>query len=100
MTHDYKRNATTTLFAALNVLDGGMIGRCMQCHRHDDFIRFPDPIGRGVPVGKLIHAIIENYAIHKYPKVKAWLVRYARWTLHFTRTPASWLNAVGAVSPK
>jgi transposase len=94
MTHDYIRNGTTTLFAALNVLDGKVIGRCMQQHRHQEFIRFLNTVEAAVPVGKLIHAIADNYATHKHPKVREWLVRHPRWTFHFTPTSASWLNAV------
>ncbi len=94
MTHDYKRNGTTTLFAALNVLDGTVIGRNMQRHRHQEFIRFLNEIERSIPAGKVIHAIVDNYAAHKHPKVWAWLHRHPRWTLHFTPTSCSWLNAV------
>jgi transposase len=94
MTHDYKRHGTTTLFAALNVLDGTVIGRCMQQHRHEEFIRFLNDVERAVPAGKLVEAIVDNYATHKHPKVKAWLERHPRWTFHFTPTSGSWLNAV------
>ena len=94
MTHDYKRHGTTTLFAALNILDGAVIGRCMQQHRHQEFIRFLNAIERDVPAGKLIHAILDNYGTHKHPKVRAWLERHPRWVFHFTPTSASWLNAV------
>ena len=94
MTHDYKRHGTTTLFAALNVLDGAVIGRCMQRHRHQEFIRFLNAIEATVPAGKLIRAIADNYATHKHPKVRAWLTRHPRWAFHFTPTSASWLNAV------
>jgi transposase len=94
MTHDYKRHGTTTLFAALNVLDGRVLGRCMQRHRHQEFIRFLNAIEAEVPAGKLVHAIVDNYAVHKHPKVRAWLARHQRWTFHFTPTSASWLNAV------
>jgi transposase len=94
MTHDYKRHGTTTLFAALNVLDGSVIGRCMQRHRHQEFIRFLSQVEAKVPAGKVIHAIVDNYATHKHPKVRAWLARHPRWTFHFTPTSASWLNAV------
>src|SRR6201988_4148275 len=94
MTHDYKRHGTTTLFAALNVLDGTIIGRCMQRHRHQEFIRFLNAIEREVPARKLIHAIADNYATHKHPKVRAWLARHPRWTFHFTPTSCSWANAV------
>jgi transposase len=91
MTHDYNRHGTTTLFAALNVLDGRVIGRCMQ---HAEFIRCLNDIERAVPAGKLIEAVVDNYATHKHPKVKAWLERHPRWTFHFTPTSGSWLNAV------
>ena len=94
MTHDYKRHGTTTLFAALNVLDGTVIGRNMQRHRHQELIRFLNAIERQVPAGKAIHAIVDNYATHKHPKVRAWLARHPRWTFHFTPTSASWLNAI------
>ena len=94
MTHDYKRHGTTTLFAALNVLDGSVIGQCMQKHRHQEFIRFLNAIEARVPSGKVIHVILDNYAVHKHPKVIAWLVRHPRFTFHFTPTSASWLNAV------
>jgi len=94
MTHDYKRNGTTTLFAALNVLDGTVIGRCMQRHRHEEFIRFLNAVERDVPAGKLIEAVVDNYATHKHPKVKEWLARHPRWSFHFTPTSGSWLNAV------
>ena len=94
MTHDYVRHGTTTLFAALNVLDGTVLGRCMQRHRHQEFIRFLNAVEAAVPAGKLIHAILDNYAAHKHPKVWAWLARHPRWTFHFTPTSCSWLNAV------
>jgi transposase len=94
MTHDYIRNGTTTLFAALNVLEGGVIGRCMQHHRHQEFIRFLNAVEAEVPAGKLVHAIMDNYTTHKHPKVMAWLERHPRWVFHFTPTSASWLNAV------
>jgi transposase len=94
MTHDYKRNGTTTLFAALNVLDGKVIGRCMNRHRHQEFIRFLNAIEAKVPARKKIHAIADNYATHKHPEVRQWLAEHPRWTFHFTPTSASWLNAV------
>jgi transposase len=94
MTHDYKRNGTTTLFAALNVLDGTVLGRCMQRHRHQEFLRFLNAVEAAVPAGKLIHAIMDNYGTHKHPKIMAWLRRHPRWTFHFTPTSGSWLNAV------
>jgi transposase len=94
MTHDYKRHGTTSLFAALNVLDGTVIGRNMQRHRHQEFIRFLNAVEAQVAARKEIHAIVDNYAVHKHPKVRQWLARHARWTFHFTPTSASWLNAV------
>jgi transposase len=100
MTHDYKRNGITTLFAALNVLDGTVIGRCMQRHRHQEFIRFLNAVEAEVPAGKLIHAIVDNYAAHKHPKVLQWRLRHPRWTFHFTPTSASWINAVEGVFAK
>jgi transposase len=94
MTHDYKRNGTTTLFAALNILDGTVIGSNMQRHRHQEFIRFLNTIEAQVPKRKKIHAIVDNYATHKHPNVRKWLAQHPRWTFHFTPTSASWLNAV------
>jgi transposase len=94
MTHDYLRHGTTTLFAALNVLDGTVLGRCMQRHRHQEFIRFLNAVEAAVPAGKLVHVILDNYATHKHPKVIAWLGRHPRWTFHYTPTSGSWLNAV------
>ena len=94
MTHDYIRNGTTTLFAALNVLDGSVIGQCMARHRHQEFIRFLNRVETAVPAGKLIHAILDNYAVHKHPRVRNWLGRHPRWTFHFTPTSCSWANAV------
>ena len=94
MTHDYKRHGTTTLFAALNILDGTVLGRCMQRHRHQEFIRFLNAIEAAVPAGKVVHVILDNYAAHKHPKVIAWLGRHPRFTFHFTPTSCSWLNAV------
>jgi transposase len=94
MTHDYERHGTTTLFAALNVLDGTMLGRCMQRHRHQEFVRFLNAVESAVPAGKLVHAILDNYGTHKHPKVMTWLQRHPRWTFHYTPTSGSWLNAV------
>jgi transposase len=94
MTHDYKRHGTTTLFAALNVIDGTVVGRNMQRHRHQEFIRFLNTIERDIPAGKVLHVILDNYAAHKHAKVRAWLERHPRWTFHFTPTSSSWLNAV------
>ena len=94
MTHDYKRHGVTTLFAALNVLDGTVVGRCMPRHTHQEFIKFLAAIERAVPAGKIIHAIADNYAAHKHPKVREWLAGHPRWVFHFTPTSASWMNAV------
>jgi transposase len=94
MTHDYERHGTTTLFAALNVLDGTVLGRCMQRHRHQEFLRFLNAVEAAVPAGRLVHCILDNYGTHKHPKVLAWLERHPRWTFHFTPTSGSWLNAV------
>ncbi len=94
LTHDYKRNGTTTLFAALNILDGTVIGRNMQRHRHQEFLCFLNAIEREVPAGKTVHVILDNYAAHKHAKVRKWLDRHPRWSFHFTPTSCSWLNAV------
>jgi transposase len=94
MTHDYKRHGTTTLFAALNILDGTVTGRNMQRHRHQEFIRFLNTLERDIPAGKAVHVILDNYAAHKHSKVSEWLARHPRWTFHFTPTSSSWLNAV------
>jgi len=94
MTHDYKRHGTTTLFAALDVLEGTVIGRNMQRHRHQEFIRFLNTIEAELPAGKLVHVILDNYAVHKHPKVRRWLDRHQRFTFHFVPTSCSWLNAV------
>src|SRR5438477_11287035 len=87
MTHDYKRNGTTTLFAALDVLDGKVIGRCMQRHRHQEFIRFLNAIEAEIPAGKIIHVILDNYGPHKHPKTRASLARHPRFVFHYTRPP-------------
>jgi transposase len=100
MTHDYKRNGTTTLFAALDILDGKVIGRCMQRHRHQEFIRFLNAVEREVPAGKAVHVVLDNYATHKHPRVKAWLQRHQRFTFHFTPTSCSWANAVEGLFAK
>ncbi len=94
MTHDYKRHGTTTLFVALDVLEGKVIGRCMHRHRHQEFIRFLNAIEAQVPAGKIVHVILDNYAAHKHPKVRLWLARHSRFIFHFTPTSCSWLNAV------
>ncbi len=97
MTHDDKRNGTTTLFAALNILDGKVVGRCMPRHTHKEFIKFLNAVERAVPAGKIIHAICDNHATHKHKTVREWLERHRRWTFHLTPTSASWLNAVEGV---
>ena len=94
MTHDDKRHGTTTLFAALNVLEGPLIGRCMARHRHQAFIRFLKAIEATVPAGKVVHVILDNYGTHKHPKVRAWLARHPRFAFPFTPTSCSWLNAI------
>ena len=94
MTHDYKRHGTTTLFAALNTLDGSVIARCDQRHRHTEWLTFLRQIDRETPKGKELHLICDNYATHKHPKVKEWLEKHPRFTIHFTPTSASWLNMV------
>jgi hypothetical protein len=94
MTNDYKRNGTTTLFAALDILHGTVVGRCMSHHRHQEFIKFLNAVERAVPAGKVIHAVVDNYATHKHSKVLEWLADNPRWTFHFTPTSGSWLNAV------
>ena len=93
-THDYRRNGTTTLFAALNVLEGTVIGECMARHRHQEFLRFLRTINRETPPELTLHLIVDNYGTHKHPRVKAWLAKHRRVHLHFTPTSASWLNLV------
>jgi len=93
MTHDYKRNGTTTLVAALNVLEGTVAGRNMARHRHQEFIRFLNALEREIPAGKAVHAILDNVSSHRTPEVRRWLARHSRWTFHFTPTSSSWLNA-------
>lgn len=94
MTHDYKRHGTTTLFAALNVLDGTVIGQCQQRHTHVEWLKFLRQIDRETPKGKTLHLIADNYATHKHPVVQAWLAKHPRFHMHFTPTSASWLNMV------
>jgi transposase len=94
MTHDYKRNGTTTLFAALNMLDGKVIGACMPRHRHREFLRFLKQIDQRTPADLDLHLIVDNYATHKTAAVKRWLKAHSRFYLHFTPTSASWLNMV------
>lgn len=94
MTHDYKRNGTTTLFAALNALDGTVISLCQQRHRHQEWIRFLRLVDEATPPAQALHLIVDNYATHKHPKVQRWLQRHPRFHMHFTPTSASWLNMV------
>ncbi len=94
MTHDYKRNGTTTLFAALNVLDGQVIGQCQQRHTHAEWLKFLRKIDRETPKDKTLHLIADNYATHKHPVVQEWLNKHPRFHMHFTPTSASWLNMV------
>jgi transposase len=94
MTHDYKRHGTTTLFAALNTLDGKVIGDCMPRHRHQEFIRFLKKIDTETPTGLDLHLIVDNYGTHKHPRVRSWLRRHPRFHLHFLPTSSSWLNLV------
>jgi transposase len=94
MTHDYKRNGTTTLFAALDVLTGSVTGQCLPRHRHVEFLAFLKTIDREVPKGLKVHLILDNYATHKHPNVKTWLAKHPRVELHFTPTSSSWLNMV------
>ncbi|HUZ95638.1 MAG TPA: IS630 family transposase [Edaphobacter sp.] len=94
MTHDYKRNGTATLFAALNTLDGTVISMCDDRHRHQEWIRFLRVLDDVTPSDKAIHLIQDNYATHKHPKVRKWLARHPRFHAHFTPTSSSWLNMV------
>lgn len=94
MTHDYKRNGTTTLFAALNTLDGSVIGQCLPRHRHQEFLRFLGTIDCQTPKDLNLHLILDNYATHNHPKVKAWLTKHPRFIFHFVPTSSSWLNMV------
>ena len=94
VTHDYYRHGTTTLFAALNVLDGAVITQCKPRHRHQEFVAFLNHLDHSVPADLEVHLIVDNYATHKHPRVKAWLARHRRFHIHFTPTYASWLNQV------
>lgn len=94
MTHDYKRNGTATLFAALNTLDGTVISMCDDRHRHQEWLRFLKVIDDLTPSNKTLHLILDNYATHKHPKVQKWLTRHPRFHIHFTPTSSSWLNMV------
>jgi len=94
VTHDYKRHGVTTLFAALDVLEGKVIGQCMKRHRHQEFIRFLNVIDARVSKKKTVHVIVDNYATHKHPDVMEWIEKHPRFAFHFTPTSASWLNAI------
>jgi len=94
MTHDYKRNGTTTLFAALEMVEGKLIGTCMSRHRHQEWIKFLKLIDQQTPEGLDLHLIVDNYNTHKHAKVKAWLKRHRRFHIHFIPTSSSWLNLV------
>jgi len=94
MTHDYKRHGTTTLFAAMSTLDGSVISRCEQRHRHTEWLAFLKQIDRETPKEKSLHLICDNYSTHKHPVVTAWLEKHPRFHMHFTPTSASWLNMV------
>src|SRR3989442_4576854 len=94
MTHDYKRNGTTTLFAALDILEGTVIGECMDRHRHQEFLRFMNRVDRETPADLDVHCIVDNYGTHKHPAVKRWLKRHPRFQMHFIPTSSSWLNLV------
>ena len=94
MTHDYKRHGTTTLFAALDVLTGKVIGSCKKRHRHEEFLAFLKQVDRATPEGLDLHVVLDNYATHKHPNVKVWLERHPRFKLHFIPTSCSWLNLI------
>lgn len=94
MTHDYQRHGTTTLFAALQMADGKIIGQCMNRHRHQEWIKFLQLIDQQTPAELDLHLIVDNYATHKHPKVKAWLKKHRRFHVHFIPTSSSWLNLI------
>ncbi len=94
MTHDYKRNGTTTLFAAIDMTEGRLIGTCMQKHRHQEWIKFLNLIDTETPPDLDLHLVVDNYATHKHPKVKSWLKRHRRFHVHFIPTSSSWLNLI------
>jgi len=94
MTHDYKRNGTTTLFAALNLLDGKVIGQCSSRHRHQEFLKFLRRLDREFPGDQELHLVVDNYGTHKTPEVQTWLKRHRRFVPHFIPTSSSWLNLV------
>jgi transposase len=93
-THDYKRHGTTTLFAALQVVEGRVIGECYSRHRHQEFLRFLRRLDEEFPAGKTLHLILDNYGTHRHPKVRQWLAKHPRFVLHFIPTSSSWLNLV------
>lgn len=94
MTHDYKRHGTTTLFAALNTMDGQVMATCMERHRHQEWLKFLRLIDRRTPADKQLHLIVDNYATHKHPTIQRWAARHQRFHFHFTPTSSSWLNMV------
>ncbi len=94
MTHDYERHGTTSLFAALNVLDGKVIGGCYPRHRHEEFLNFLRMIDRRTPPGLDLHLIVDNYGTHTHENVRQWIAKHPRFNLHFTPTGSSWLNLV------
>ncbi len=104
MTHDDKRHGTTTLFAALSVLDGKVVGQCHARHRHQEFLKFLRQLDREFPGDRALHLVLDNYGTHKTPQVQAWLKRHRRFVLHFIPTSSSWLNLVerwfGALTQK
>jgi len=104
LTHDYKRNGTTTLFAALSVLDGKVVGQCQSRHRHQEFLKFLRCLDREFAGKQALHLILDNYGTHKTPQVQAWLKQHRRFVLHFIPTSSSWLNLVerwfGALTQK
>jgi len=94
MTHDYKRNGTTTLFAALEVLEGRVVGQCFQRHRHQEFLRFLRRLDTEFPGKTPLHLVMDNYGTHKHPTVQAWMKKHPRFVAHFVPTSSSWLNLV------
>jgi transposase len=93
-THDYQRHGTTTLFAALNVLEGTVIGECQPRHRHQEFLGFLDRIDKSIDSTLAVHLVLDNYGTHKHPEVKKWLAERPRYHVHFTPTSSSWLNQI------
>jgi len=94
MTHDYKRNGTTTLFAALEILQGRVVGQCYERHRHQEFVKFLKRLDQEFPGEKSLHLVMDNYGTHKHPRVQSWLNRHPRFIFHFVPTSSSWLNLV------